>query len=197
MKKLILTALLITSIFAKADELTIKAEINKELSSKYLAFFELDIKNNTQEWQNLKDKKVSFGANADKNIEVIQGKKLAAYFEYIKAKAKLKGKMDTLFSMGLSMISPMASMGSTAISYTKEDMPEGHLYRNSLIPPGVTVKMFFVISSKNHKDYGYLNSFKFNKQDLEFREAQYSTKKNIVTGDIEDIKFQYIWQSDI
>jgi hypothetical protein len=46
-------------------------------------------------------------------------------------------------------------------SSDKDKYPKGHLYRDTWIPPELSVKRFLVISSKIHNDYGYLNSFKF------------------------------------
>jgi hypothetical protein len=212
MKKISLVVLLLTNIvFANTDDLTIKVEINKELSTKYLAFFILEIKNNTQDWQQLKNKKVSFGTNADKYIEVLHGRKLTAYFEYLQEKQENDDSSNNIFTMALAFINPLTLFASTTSnmmtdrtnlsSSDKDKYPKGHLYRDTLIPPELTVKRFLVISSKNHIKYGYLNSFKFNNKDLKFRASLKITEKYDKWEDMQIINYKYpkkmIWQSDL
>jgi hypothetical protein len=74
MNKLILTALVITSLWAKTQDLDIKAEIVKDYSTNNIALFSLQFTNNTEDWIVLKNKKISFGEKEDKYITILNTK---------------------------------------------------------------------------------------------------------------------------
>jgi hypothetical protein len=206
MKKMIFLFCIMSNLWSKSLDLEVTAKIQSELSTKYIAFIELNLANNTEEWISLDNEEVSFGEHIDKYIKVLNSEKLEAYFDYLKLNQEENKKNSSLFSIALSFVNPYVGIAyDTNSLYNSNDKipklerntyPKGHLYNTQLIPPGATVKRFFIISSKNHKDYGYLNSFKFLGKKVVFRKEQYRMEDSGF-GTQNKIKSTYTWQSDI
>ena len=216
MIKIVFILLLFVNIFCFADDdLKITAKINNDFSTKYIAFINFEFQNNTQDWIVLSKQNVSFSQVADKNIEILNGKKLLVWSDFAKEKEnELKASSKLWATFWFGGIGTMYS--STTILEETDDLsknlkqnpltfPDGHLYKNNiLIPPGLSVKRFFVLSSKNHKEYGYLNnlSFKYEKDNkviektLLFRDTQFNENAQPdILG--KQPKNYYVWQSDL
>lgn len=201
MQKILLVVLFIVNIFAQDIDIDVK--INEDLSTKHLAFFEFTFTNNSQDWEKITQPKISFGDIADKNIKILTAEELETYFDYLKESQNDSSSNKNLFTTALGLINPLTLFATIPEANQKEfastgdTYPKGHLYHKSiLIPPGIKIKRFLVVSSKNHKDYGYLNSLKFNEKTLAFRGLQYEERDSPI-GDKIKTKRNYIWQSDI
>ena len=210
MRKLILTALVITSIFAKVEDLDIKAEIVKDYSTNNIALFSLQFTNNTQDWIVLKNKKVSFGEKEDKYITILNTKYIKSLQLFYKNKEIELANSNFLTSLLIGFINPFAgaiygttnSIAGVGIENNKEQYPEGHLYYEDIVvPPKLSIKRFMIISSKNHDKLGYVQTFTFNNKKIKFRDEQYTYKEvyNTVINEKTTLKIEndYIWQSDL
>lgn len=202
MKKIVFLMLIVVNIFAQDVDIDVK--INEDLSAKHLAFFEFTFTNNSQDWEKITQPKISFGNVADKNIKILTAEELEIYLDYIKELQNDNASNKSIVSMALSWVNPLALLGSLPdtnpkeLSGNGEAYPKGHLYHKSiLIPPGIKIKRFLVVSSKNHADYGYLNSLKLNEKVLFFRGLQYSEIDSPLGNNKIITKRNYIWQSDI
>ncbi len=214
-KTIVVSMLLIASSCFADDDLVIEAKINQDFSSKYIAMINFEIKNNTQDWIILSNPKVNFSEKADKNIEVLNGKRLAVWAEYAKEKEQeLKASSKLWATFWFGGIGTMYSSStilekdddlSKNLQKNKQIYPKGHIYNdNIIVPPGISVKRFFIISSKNHKNYGYLNQLTLNyeqnknllKTKLYFRNSQFNEDepKDILGN---KPKNHYVWQNDL
>jgi hypothetical protein len=209
-RKLILTALVITSMFAKTQDLDIKAEIVQDYSTNNIALFSLQFTNNTQDWIVLKNKKVSFGEKEDKYITILNKKYIKSLQLFYKNKDNELANSNYLKSLFIGFINPFAgaiywtanSKAGVGIGNNNEQYPEGHLYYEDIVvPPKLSIKRFMIISSKNHDKLGYVQTFTFNNQKIKFRDEQYSYKEafNAVINEKITIKTEsdYVWQSDL
>ncbi len=214
-KIMVASILLIASSCFANDDLVIQAKINQDFSSKYIAMINLEIKNNTQDWIRLSNPNINFSKKADKNIKVLNGKRLAVWAEYAKEKEQeLKASSKFWATFWFGGIGTMYSSAtilekdddlSRSLKKNKQIYPKGHIYNGDIIvPPGISVKRFFIVSSKNHKNYGYLNQLVFNyeenkniiKTKLYFRDSQFNENepKDFLGN---QPKNHYIWQSDL
>jgi hypothetical protein len=208
--------LIVLSICSYADEdLEITAKINNDFSSKYIAFINFEFKNNTQDWIVLSKQNISFSPKADNNIEVLNGQKLLVWSEFAKEKEQeLKASSKLWATFWFGGIGTMYSSAtildekdnlSQTLKNNNQTYPNGHLYKNDiLIPPALSVKRYFIVSSKNHKEYGYLNKLSFQyeqnnkqiKRDLIFRDTQYNENgQKDILGQLS--KNHYVWQNDL
>lgn len=233
MKKILLTLISFTLLFSE-DNLEIEAEINRDMSSTYFAYIDFDFENNTQDWQILEEVQISFGSDKDQFVEVLSGQK---YNEWLKATTARNKEREANRQIALAIIGGIggAMIGSnnnaqlgqslvvgsaafeTLSAFNKnvsdkkraETLPDNYIYKGSLIlPPGLAVKRFVVLNSKDHKKLGYITSLKLSYKlenqeksiDLTFRGGQYSKQgagASVIAGGNGKKKSGYVWEDDL
>lgn len=215
MKTLLLLLFITISLFANEKDIEITAKINKDFSSKYIAMFQFEILNNTQDWQTIKNINVSF-KKGNMNISTLNNEQMRIWSNYAKAKEKkLNASSKFWASFWFGAIGTIYS--SSTILEKEDDLskkvnsknkyPKGHIYSgNIIIPPGLSAKRFLIVSSKNHKKYGYLNTLDFSYRiteslkniSLQFRGEQYISKEESSHNYFnKKEKNYYVWQSDL
>jgi len=192
MKKIILT--LSTALSILVADISIKATINKDISSTYFAVVDIEFTNDTEQWIEINNPSISFGKN-NKYIDIIGSNKLNAWVEGLKNKKDDSSVMDFIKDTSLMFItgglSGLFSIGADISSNTVASnsikksklYPKGHILNQTkfLVPPYMKIKRYMVVNSHSHKLSGYINIFtlkynKTNSKDIVFRDKQYNLK---------------------
>ncbi|MGE4294928.1 MAG: hypothetical protein AB7E49_04415 [Campylobacterales bacterium] len=212
------------------QELAVSAKVNKDMSSTYFAYIDFNFENKSEEWVLLENLEISFGEKVDEYINFPLGNKYNSWLEAITIRNKereanrqvtlaLIGTLGGMIAMngnqdaGLSLVAAAGSVESIRqfanhISQEKRAalLPENHLLREAImVPPGLQIKKFIVVNSRNHKEIGYLRTLNLSylsagiksKATLSIRDEQYATDQNNVPGSFSKQKNYYVWQNDI
>ena len=153
-KCIFMAMLLIASPCFAENGITIHAKIDKNFSTKYIAVINFEIINDTQNWEELSNFKISFSEEADRNIEVLDGEKLYIWADYAEVKERdlrASNKLWSEFLFGKSYSDATQPRGeSNVLKHLKDSKlgyPKEHIYSGRLIiPPGLVVRRYIVIS---------------------------------------------------
>lgn len=165
----------------------INAKENSSLATNYFGVIDFEFNNTTQDWIRMKQVKAFFNDDKkDRNINFTSGRDLAIWAqatEKVKAIEAQKAKivLGIIAGLGagiaglssdtnikaLGTISTIGALSSLSIMefnkrYDQVEkakiFPENHIFASEfVIPPGLYVKRFLVLNSRNHKDIGYIN----------------------------------------
>lgn len=165
-------------------------ELNSELSSENFGFFNFSLTNLSDSWYRLTNVKIFFPDSLqNKNVKITLGEELVAWEKAKKHESEISqynqgGTILLLTAVGIGIASLVdhdaakvagsalvaGAMGSLAVeSFNNERdsirlpprIPSNHLLVDTiLIPPGFTTQHWILLNSNNHKEMGYVDSFK-------------------------------------
>lgn len=159
---------------------------NVNLSSTYFGVIDFTFENKSQEWIRIKSIKIDFGDDKiNQNVKFTSGNDLAIWFESTKKRNIINDfntemVLGAIAGAGLGMaaasnnqkvqnIGTATAIGAaaslSAYEFNKsldkiekaEIFSENHLFaKEFVIPPGLFVKKWLLLNSKNHEETGYI-----------------------------------------
>lgn len=176
--------------------LKISAEENVQLGSDYFGVINFSFINTSQEWIYIKNIKLDFGDGINENIRIISGKDIYAWKESTLHRNQIDEYNMKLFLGTVALAGAfMSESGNKYAGKTGELMllgaysslsvkelndsqkkinypaifPQNHLLSGEIIvPPGLFVKKWIVVNSRNHDKIGIIKKF----------DIEYETKSN-------------------
>jgi hypothetical protein len=176
-----------SAIGEKKQDVTVKAFINKEFTTDYFTFVQVDFVNNTKDWKDIK--KVTLNSS-DKDIKIIVGPRLRDWNNAIRQKVAIdRYNREVLFgaAMGVAAVAAidssykgnvenskafLAAMAGTAVASDINNLtnnisdleravifPTTHLMAPFSIPPGLFAKRWILLQIKSDVQ---LVTFSFN-----------------------------------
>ncbi len=181
--------------------LKISAEEDESFASEYFGVINFSFVNNSQDWITIKNIKLDFGNDTiNSNINIISGNDILAWKESTMLRNKIDEHNQNVFLGSLALSGALLStsnnsdvktagntmlLGSITSLSVKEIaegadriqystiFPANHLLNsNFTIPPGLFVKKWIVINTKNHNQTGIITKF-----DIEYQTSTLVTEK--------------------
>jgi hypothetical protein len=181
--------------------LKISAEEDEKLESEYFGVINFSFVNSSQEWIYIKNIKLDFGSDLiNNNVRIISGRDILAWKESTILRNKIDEYNMNLFLGSLAVTGAMLStsgntniktagntllLGSLASLTVKEIsdsynkiqyssiFPTNHLLNGDfIIPPGLFIKKWIVLNTKNHKETGMITQL-----DIEYQTTNSITEK--------------------
>ena len=169
-------------------DLVISGIENTTLASQYFGVIDFTFENLSQEWIKIKSIKADFGdEKINKNVKFTSGKDIPIWHEAIKIRNTIddfntRTILGGLAGFGaglaaysnnkdLQKIGAMTAVGAvtslSAYEFNKQldkiektkIFPKNHLFtKDFIIPPGLFVKKWLLVNSKNHKEISYIHN---------------------------------------
>lgn len=181
--------------------LKISAEEDETFASEYFGVINFSFVNNSQDWITIKNIKLDFGNDTiNSNVTIISGNDIQAWKESTMLRNKIDEHNQNVFWSSLALSGAWLSTSSNSdvkaagnnillgaiTSLSVKEMteasdriqyatifPTNHLLNsNFTIPPGLFVKKWIVINTKNHKQTGIITKF-----DIEYQTSNLETEK--------------------
>ena len=201
---------------------TISVKENERLSSQNFGLLEFTFENITDEWIRIKTCKIGFGSDEiEKNITLTSGEDLVVWNKAVEQIASISDYNTTLVLGTISALGTTISatsrnnsvknvsgtIGLTALSslavnelnkirdniQSGDIFPENHLYSKGFnIPPGLFVKRWVLLNSKNHPKIGRIENII-----LEYETHNNKKEKIAVNVRQPNSNRTSLWQSDV
>jgi hypothetical protein len=205
-------------------EITVKE--NLSMATNYFTVLDFVFDNTTQDWIRIKQVKAFFNdENKDKNISFTSGRDLAIWVQATQKMKEIEAQKAKIFlgiigvlgagiagfssGTNIKTLGTMTTVGAISslsiMEFNKrynevekaKIFPENHIFASEfIIPPGIYIKRFLVLNSRNHKETGFVRKIfleilvedqKAELIELSFRRSKPKYKKDTFSK----------WQSDL
>lgn len=201
--------------------LIISCSENMRLSSKYFGMIDFTFENKTQDWIHIKNIKIDFGKKIiNENVKIISGKDISRWYAAIERRIAIKDYNKQMVEsvllgvgVGLSQFSRdinvqragglIGLMAGTSLLINEFNQnldklekskifPKNHLLvEDVVIPPGLFVKKWLLLNSKNHEETSIIDKI-FLEYETENGEVE-KVKINLKQFGVK--RWQSIWSS--
>lgn len=204
--------------------LLISGEENQKMASRNFGVIEFTFENTTDKWVRINKISVDFGDEAkNSSIFITSGRDIDIWKESIMIRNRIDEYNMNLFLGTLAVLGTAAAVGSNNQSVQNAGaaaalgafsslavrdflqyrdkiqgtaiFPSGHLFSDGFnVPPGLFVKKWILLNSRNHKDIGFINKIFLT---YETDDKKSETVRLVFRERYRDIPHTSSWQNDI